>query len=71
MQNSFVFFFSIIYVLNFSLVPWRSPPLSGEREVQVKAWERVGVRWRSRRVLFGDVTKFRAKLISGKGTPGY
>ena len=41
-----------------SLVPRRSPPLSGERDVHV-------------RVLFGDVTKFRAKSISGKGTPGY
>ena len=26
-----------------SLVPRRSPPLSGEREGHVRAWERVGV----------------------------
>ena len=47
-----------------SLIPRHSPPLSGEREVHVGAWERVGVP-------FSDVTKFRAKSISGKGTPGY
>ena len=38
--------------------------LSSEREVPARAWERVCVS-------FGDVTKFRAKSISGKGTPGY
>ena len=56
-----------------SLVPRRSPPLSGEREGHVRAWERVGVPAgeRSHAVSFGDVTKFRAKSISGKGTPGY
>ena len=56
-----------IYLASTSLVPRRSPPLSGEREVHVRAWERVGVR----SVSFGDVTKFRAKSISGKGTSGY
>ena len=54
--------FEVVSVFS-SLVPRRSPPLSGEREVHVRAWERVGV--------FGDVTKFRAKSITGKGTPGY
>ena len=53
---------------NSSLFPRRSPPLSGEREGHVRAWERVGV---PAGVSFGDVTKFRAKSISGKGTPGY
>ena len=31
------------FMVDFSLVPRRSPPLTGEREIHVRAWERVGV----------------------------
>ena len=51
-------------LLKSSLVPRRCPPLSGEREAYVRAWERVGVP-----VSFGDVKTFGAKSISGN-SPG-